>query len=78
MEINAYFKRLDLNDIQTKVAKEKGCKLAIGTDAHILEQMDFMHLGVSVARRAWLTPQDLLNTLTYSELTSYLGKDKRP
>ncbi|NOR52660.1 MAG: DNA polymerase/3'-5' exonuclease PolX [Candidatus Aminicenantes bacterium] len=77
MEINAYFKRLDLNDIQAKVAKENGCKLAIGTDTHILEQMEFMHLGVSVARRAWLTPQDLLNTLTYSELTSYLGKDKR-
>lgn len=72
LEINAYLKRLDLNDIQSKVAKEKGCKLAIGTDAHILEQMDFMSLGVSVARRAWLTRGDLLNTLTYSELMSYL------
>lgn len=76
LEINAYFKRLDLNDIQTKVAKEKGCKLAIGTDAHIMEQMDFMPLGVSVARRAWLTREDVLNTLTYSELMSYLRKDK--
>ncbi|TSA09485.1 MAG: DNA polymerase/3'-5' exonuclease PolX [Deltaproteobacteria bacterium] len=75
LEINAYFKRLDLNDIQARAAKEKGCKLAIGTDAHIMEQMDFMSLGVSVARRGWLTREDILNTLTYTELMSYLRKD---
>lgn len=75
MEINSYFKRLDLNDIQARAAKEKGCKLAIGTDAHIMEQMDFMSLGVSVARRGWLTREDILNTLTYTELMSYLRKD---
>ncbi|MFZ5994111.1 MAG: DNA polymerase/3'-5' exonuclease PolX [Thermodesulfobacteriota bacterium] len=75
LEINAYFKRLDLNDIQVRAAKEKGCKLAIGTDAHIMEQMDFMSLGVSVARRGWLTREDILNTMTYGELMSYLRKD---
>lgn len=74
LEINSYFKRLDLNDIQSRAAKEKGCKLAIGTDAHIMEQMDFMSLGVSVARRAWLTRENLLNTLTYAELMSYLHR----
>lgn len=76
LEINAYFKRLDLNDIQTKVAKEKGVQLAIGSDAHIIEQMDFMSLGVSVARRGWLERENLLNTLNYAELTSYLRKYK--
>lgn len=75
MEINAYFKRLDLNDIQARAAKEKGCKLSIGTDAHIMEQMDFMSLGVSVARRGWLTREEILNTMTYTELMSYLRKD---
>ncbi|MDQ7837188.1 MAG: DNA polymerase/3'-5' exonuclease PolX [Thermodesulfobacteriota bacterium] len=75
MEINAYFKRLDLNDIQARAAKEKGCKLSIGTDAHIMEQMDFMSLGVSVARRGWLTREEILNTMTYTGLMSYLRKD---
>lgn len=74
LEINAYFKRLDINDIQAKTAKEKGCKLAIGSDSHIMEQMNFMSLGVSVARRAWLAREDLLNTMTYGELISYLHK----
>jgi DNA polymerase (family 10) len=74
LEINSYFKRLDLNDIQARAAKEKGCKLAIGTDAHIMEQMDFMSLGVSVARRGWLTREDILNTLTYAEVMSYLHR----
>ncbi len=74
LEINAYFKRLDINDIQAKTAKEKGCKLTIGTDSHIMEQMNFMSLGVSVARRAWLAREDLLNTMTYGELISYLHK----
>ena len=74
LEINAYFKRLDVNDIQAKTAKEKGCKLAIGSDSHIMEQMNFMSLGVSVARRAWLAREDLLNTMTYGELISYLHK----
>jgi DNA polymerase (family 10) len=77
LEINAYFKRLDINDIQAKTAKEKGCKLAIGTDSHIMEQMDFMSLGVSVARRGWLTREDLLNTMTYSELMSYLHQRRK-
>ncbi len=76
LEINAYLKRLDLNDVQAKAAKEKGCRLAIGTDAHIMEQIDYMSLGVSVARRAWLTREDVLNTLTYTELMSYLRKHK--
>ncbi len=76
MEINSYFKRLDLNDVHARAAKERGCRLAIGTDAHILEQMDFMTLGVSVARRAWLTKADVLNTMEYDELKSYLQKSR--
>lgn len=75
LEINAYFKRLDLNDLNARAAKERGCKLAIGSDAHILEQMNFTSLGVDTARRAWLTRGDLLNTLSYEEIKAY-GKKK--
>jgi DNA polymerase (family 10) len=72
LEINAYPKRLDLNDIYSRAAKDKGILLAIGTDAHISDQMEYLHLGVSVARRGWLESSNLLNTLSYKELLKYL------
>lgn len=62
LEINAYYERLDLNDINCKRAKELGCKFAINTDAHHLQQMWMMKLGVGVARRAWLNKNLILNT----------------
>ena len=76
IEINAYPKRLDLNDIYVKVAKERGIKLGIGTDTHILDQMEYIDLGLAVARRGWLEKDDLLNTLTYEKLMKVL-KGKR-
>ncbi len=74
LEINAYYKRLDLNDIHAKAAKEKGVKLLIGTDAHILDQMDYLFLGVAVARRGWCEAKDVLNTLSYEEFLNWLKK----
>jgi len=76
IEINAYPKRLDLNDISVKAAKERGIKLGIGTDTHILDQMEYITLGLAVARRGWLEKSDLLNTLTYEKLMKVL-KGKR-
>ncbi|MDY6857120.1 MAG: DNA polymerase/3'-5' exonuclease PolX [Thermodesulfobacteriota bacterium] len=63
LEINAYPKRLDLNDIGCRRAKELGAKVVINTDAHIIGHMDYMELGVAVARRGWLEKEDILNTL---------------
>jgi DNA polymerase (family 10) len=63
LEINATFERLDLDDIHSRKAKEMGIKLAIGTDAHHLDQLWMISLGVGVARRGWLETPDLLNTL---------------
>jgi DNA polymerase (family 10) len=64
LEINAYFERLDLDDIHSRKAKEMGIRMVIGTDAHHLDQMWMMSLGVAVARRGWLETKDLLNTLS--------------
>jgi histidinol phosphatase-like PHP family hydrolase len=72
LEINAYYKRLDLNDIHTRAAKEAGVKLLIGTDAHLVDQMNYLHLGVAVARRGWCEKEDVLNTLGYKEFLKYL------
>jgi DNA polymerase (family 10) len=63
LEINAYYDRLDLNDVNVRRAKECGVKLSIGTDAHHPQQLWMMKLGVGVARRGWLERGDLLNTL---------------
>jgi DNA polymerase (family 10) len=68
MEINAYPERLDLDDVSCRKAMEAGAIMSIGTDAHALNQMEFLPLGVSVARRGWLAAKDIANTKTAKEL----------
>ncbi|MCK4410313.1 MAG: PHP domain-containing protein, partial [Candidatus Eisenbacteria sp.] len=75
LEINAYHERLDLNDVNARRAAEMGVKLAISTDSHHVDQMWTMELGVRTARRAWLTPGDILNTLTTKALLRALGRE---
>ncbi|MBU4343159.1 MAG: DNA polymerase/3'-5' exonuclease PolX [Candidatus Omnitrophica bacterium] len=74
IEINSYPQRLDLNDIYSRMAKEAGVKLAINTDAHIAEELDNMKFGVSVGRRAWLEKKDVINTLGFGKLRTFLKK----
>ena len=68
LEINAYPERLDLDDVSSRKTMEAGALVSIGTDAHALNQMEFLPLGVSVARRGWLTAKDVANTRTVKEL----------
>jgi DNA polymerase (family 10) len=72
LEINASPQRLDLNDVQAKMAKERGAKLVISTDAHNRYQLNYMEFGIGVARRAWLGPGDAVNTLTLKQLQAWL------
>jgi DNA polymerase (family 10) len=71
LEINATLERLDLDDIHSRKAKEMGIKLAIGTDAHHLDQLWMISLGVGVARRGWLETPDLLNTLPFKGISKW-------
>jgi DNA polymerase (family 10) len=71
LEINAYFERLDLDDTHCRKAKEMGLRMAIGTDTHHLDQMWMMSLGVAVARRGWLEPPDILNTMPLKEILKW-------
>jgi DNA polymerase (family 10) len=71
LEINAYFERLDLDDIHCRKAKEMGIRMAIGTDAHHLDQLWMISLGVAVARRGWLEMKDVLNTFTLIEILKW-------
>ncbi len=76
MEINASWKRLDLKDIHIRQAMETGVMLAIDTDAHDTEQLDFMRYGVLTARRGWVTPDRVINTFTLPQLLKW-AKQKR-
>jgi DNA polymerase (family X) len=63
MELNAYPDRLDLGDRHLRLAKQHGVKIVINTDSHHTSHMDKIRFGVLQARRAWLTKEDVLNTL---------------
>jgi DNA polymerase (family 10) len=68
VELNAQPSRLDLKDTHVMRARELGLKVAISTDAHRTAELDLIHYGVEQARRAWLTPDDVLNALPLSGL----------
>lgn len=68
MEINCYPRRLDLKDVDSRRAKTQGVKMMLGSDAHTTAEMEFLPLGVSVARRGWLTQQDVINTFSIKEI----------
>ena len=67
MELNAYPDRLDLNDVHLRMARERGVKIVINTDAHHTSHFEMIKYGILQARRAWLTPKDVLNTLPEKE-----------
>lgn len=72
VEINASPSRLDLNDVHARRAKDLGIPIAISTDAHAIPQLEYMRYGVAVARRAWLTASDVLNTRSAQALSAWL------
>lgn len=72
LEINAYPDRLDLRDVDARMAKEMGAKLVISTDAHNTMQLELMRFGVFTARRGWVEGQDVINTFPLEKLLKIL------
>jgi DNA polymerase (family 10) len=72
LELNANPSRLDLNDINTIAAVEAGVTITINTDAHSIANLDLMKYGVTQARRAAVTPADVLNCKSLDEIKRYL------
>jgi DNA polymerase (family 10) len=68
LELNAHPSRLDLRDTHLLRARELGIPIVISTDAHHARDLDAMHYGVEQARRAWLEPRHVLNTLSLDDL----------
>jgi DNA polymerase (family 10) len=76
-EINSQPHRLDLNENNARLARDRGVKLVIDSDAHWPGALGFTRWGVMVARRAWLTAGDVLNTLPVDTLRKALRRNRR-
>ncbi len=74
MELNAYPDRLDLCDRHLRMAKERGVKVVINTDSHHTSHLEKIKSGVLQARRAWLTKDDVLNTLPPDKFAKAMKK----
>ncbi|WP_212004909.1 DNA polymerase/3'-5' exonuclease PolX [Chitinophaga sp. HK235] len=77
LEINAQPGRMDLQDDLVKMAIDKGVQLVIDTDAHAKVHFDLMQLGVTIARRGWCKKQDVLNTISWREITQFSNKKNK-
>lgn len=76
LEINANYSRLDLNEIYARRASDMGITLSIDSDAHTTDQLEQMIFGVSVARRAWVNPDLIINTWSRTKLLQWLKQRK--
>jgi DNA polymerase (family 10) len=74
LEINAHPSRLDLDDVYARRAKELGIPISINTDSHSEEDFDNLFYGVAIARRAWLTKNDVINCWSTKKLLDWLKK----
>jgi DNA polymerase (family 10) len=75
MELNAYPDRLDLCDRNLRMAKQHGIKIVINTDSHHTSHLEKIRFGILQARRAWLTSQDVLNTLPPDKFAQAMKHD---
>ena len=72
MEINAHYKRLDLDEVNATAARDMGIPIVISTDAHSVNGFDVLTYGVDQARRAGLTKDDVANTRTWARFKKLL------
>lgn len=76
LEINAQTARLDLSDAHARLARERGVRLVVSTDAHSVAALANLRWGVHMARRAWASPDDILNTRGLVELRGMLRRNQ--
>jgi len=76
LEINSQPNRLDLSDSLARAAHARGATIVISTDAHAATALDNVRWGLQVARRAWLTPDAVLNTRPLDEMRAALRRNR--
>ncbi|MGQ9921195.1 MAG: DNA polymerase/3'-5' exonuclease PolX, partial [Desulfobacca sp.] len=74
LEINAYPERLDLGDVNIRAAKEAGVRMVINTDAHHVDQLRYMPLGIAQARRGWAEKEDIVNAWPVDRLRQFFKR----
>jgi DNA polymerase (family 10) len=72
MECNSSPERLDLKDIHLRMAKDRGVKIVISTDAHSTRGLETMRYGVQMARRGWIEKTNVLNALPVEKMLATL------
>ena len=77
LEINSQARRLDLSDVHARLARDHQVPLVISSDAHDVDSFRLLEWGTLVARRAWLEPAHLLNTLPLDQLRTRLRRHRR-
>lgn len=75
VELNASPHRFDIDWRNLPLAHEKGVKISINPDAHSVEGLKVVPFGVGIARKGWLTKDDVLNTMPLKEITKWLGNE---
>jgi DNA polymerase (family 10) len=72
VECNAAPDRLDLKDAYLRMAKDRGVRVVISTDAHSIKNLELMRYGVQMARRGWIEKKDVLNALPLEQMLAAL------
>ncbi|MGM7636458.1 DNA polymerase/3'-5' exonuclease PolX [Bacillus sp. Hm123] len=74
LELNANPHRLDLCAEHLRQAQEAGVKVIINTDAHAIEHLNFMEVGVKAGRKGWLRPETVINTYSKADFLAFLNR----
>ena len=75
LELNANPNRLDLSAENIRKAQESNVKLVINTDAHSVEHLDFMKIGIGTARKGWIKKDTVLNASNKEELLQFIRRN---
>ena len=76
LEINSQPHRLDLCDSHARLARDRGAKLALNSDAHEIDALGYTRWGILTARRAWLTKEDVINTRPLKQFRAGLRRNR--
>jgi len=77
IEINAHPSRLDLDWRYLRRARDKGIKIPVNPDAHSMDGLDVMRYGINIARKGWLRPGDVLNTLSTEAILAFFQRRRK-
>jgi DNA polymerase (family 10) len=76
IEINAHPSRFDMDWRLVKRARDKGMKIPIDSDAHAVAGFNVMRYGIGIARKGWLSADDVLNVMNAEEILKFFKQQR--